>query len=39
MKALEKKLVDGLARIDNELSESRRAAAAAAAVVAANTQV
>lgn len=31
MKALEKKLADGLARIDNELRESQQVAAAAAA--------
>lgn len=37
MKALEKKLMDGLARIDNELRESQHVAAAVAA--AADTQV
>lgn len=39
MKALEKKLVDRLARIDNELRDSQQATAATAAAVAANTQV
>lgn len=36
-KALETKLVDSLARIDDELRETQNAAAAAAAVAAANT--
>lgn len=38
IKVLEKKLVDGLARIDNELRDSQHAAAAVAAA-ANNTQV